>query len=126
MTAMLNPAPRWSHARGNTVVPSRWQATHGLLDGCEIEPIVGVVIEHLENIQMRTPGQMVDAGGLVAAEVRLVLQQLTGGIYQPAVHVVMWSDSTAQITNFPLNEGTHHVWLFYTPGHFDLIHRSAT
>ena len=27
MTAMLNPAPRWSHARGNTVVPSRWQAT---------------------------------------------------------------------------------------------------
>jgi len=99
---------------------------HGLLDGCEIEPIVGVVIEHLENIQMRTPGQMVDAGGLVAAEVRLVLQQLTGGIYQPAVHVVMWSDSTAQITNFPLNEGTHHVWLFYTPGHFDLIHRSAT
>ena len=27
MTAMLNPAPKWSHARGNTVVPSRWQAT---------------------------------------------------------------------------------------------------
>src|SRR5664279_1868111 len=27
MTAMLNPAPRWSHARGNTVVPSRWRAT---------------------------------------------------------------------------------------------------
>ena len=27
MTAMLNPAPRRSHARGNTVVPSRWQAT---------------------------------------------------------------------------------------------------
>jgi hypothetical protein len=27
MTAMLNPTPRWSHARGNTVVPSHWQAT---------------------------------------------------------------------------------------------------
>ena len=27
MTAMINHAPRWSHARGNTVVPSRWQAT---------------------------------------------------------------------------------------------------
>src|SRR6476620_10863545 len=24
---MLNPAPRWSHARGKTVVPSRWQVT---------------------------------------------------------------------------------------------------
>ena len=27
MTAMINHAPRWSHARGNAVVPSRWQAT---------------------------------------------------------------------------------------------------
>ena len=27
MTAMLTLAPKWSHARGNTVVPSRWQAT---------------------------------------------------------------------------------------------------
>jgi len=27
MTAMINHTPRWSHARGNTVVPSRWQAT---------------------------------------------------------------------------------------------------
>lgn len=24
---MLNTAPRWSHARGKTVVPSGWQAT---------------------------------------------------------------------------------------------------
>ena len=27
MTAMLTLAPKWSHARGNTVVPSGWQAT---------------------------------------------------------------------------------------------------
>ena len=24
---MLDNTPKWSHARGNTVVPSRWQAT---------------------------------------------------------------------------------------------------
>lgn len=33
MTAMLNPAPRWSHTRGNTVVPSSWQATTNTLVG---------------------------------------------------------------------------------------------
>ena len=27
MTGMLNTAPQWSHARGNAVVLSRWQAT---------------------------------------------------------------------------------------------------
>ena len=41
MTAMINHTPRWSHARGNTVVPSRWQATrvtqydqHSVRCGC--------------------------------------------------------------------------------------------
>ena len=26
---MLTDTTKWSHARGNTVVPSRWQATSG-------------------------------------------------------------------------------------------------
>jgi hypothetical protein len=28
---MLDNTSKWSHARGNTVVPSRWQMTPGLL-----------------------------------------------------------------------------------------------
>ena len=30
---MLTYTPRWSHARGNTVVPSPWQATPGEVVG---------------------------------------------------------------------------------------------
>jgi hypothetical protein len=32
---MLNNTSKWSHARGNEVVPSRWQATSGLLGCCD-------------------------------------------------------------------------------------------
>src|SRR5664279_241543 len=40
MTVMINYAPRWSHARGNTVVPSRWQAT-GVFGGQRVGGLRG-------------------------------------------------------------------------------------
>ena len=46
MTGMLNTAPQWSHARGNAVVPSPWQATTvgegpGSFDGRARPEVVG-------------------------------------------------------------------------------------
>jgi hypothetical protein len=35
---MLTHTSRWSHARGNEVVPSRWQTTHG--DYSSVRPLV--------------------------------------------------------------------------------------
>jgi len=85
----------------------------------EIEGMVNTVQDHLAAQGLRNVGQDIDAGGLVAAEVRRVLGELLGG-FDPQVHIVM-ADPVTGWTEFTANAGTHPVYLQYTPGHFDLL-----
>lgn len=85
----------------------------------QIENMVDAVQEHLAAQGLRNVGQDIDAGGLVAAEVRRVLGDLLGG-FDPQVHIVM-DDEVNGWTEFTANAGADPVYLQYTPGHFDLL-----
>lgn len=91
----------------------------GYIGNGEIEDMVDTVQIHLAAQGLRNVGQDIDAGGLVAAEVRRVLAELLGG-FDPQVHIVM-DDEVNGWTEFTANTGTEPVYLQYTPGHFDLL-----
>jgi hypothetical protein len=94
---------------------------YNLIEEEQIEIIVSAIQDHLSFVRLRTRGQMINAGGLVGAEVRRVLQILTGQLFDPRIRVVEWSTDRLSLTDFQVNDGNMPVWLFYTPGHFDLI-----
>jgi hypothetical protein len=76
----------------------------------------------LESEKLRAPGEMIDAGSVTAAQVRHILFTLYKD-FDPTVHIVMWNRNNGQIANYLTNAGTQDVWLYYTPGHFDLIRK---
>lgn len=96
------------------------QRLYNLLPADQIENMVDTVQEHLGSIGLRQVGQDIDAGGLVAAEVRRVLAQLLAG-FDPLVHIV--THANGLLTQFVANHGNSPVYLYYTPGHFDLLDR---
>ena len=58
---MLANTSRWSHAHGNTVVPSRWQATGGMglpgaASGRPPGSMLGHLFESLATLCIRVPG----------------------------------------------------------------------
>lgn len=93
-----------------------------VIDADQIENFVSAIGDHLAFVNLRHRGQMIDAGGLVAAEVQRVLQVLSGQHFSPEIHIVMWNDE-GLLTDFQVNHGTYPVWLYYSPGHFDLINK---
>lgn len=98
---------------------------HHLIEPERIETLVSALQDHLSFVNLRDRGQMINAGGLVAAEVRSALSQLLGTVFDPMVHVVMIDPNTGMLTDFTVNVGSQHVWLLYSPGHFDLIDRAT-
>lgn len=97
---------------------------YGVLEEGQIENIVSAISDHLANVNLRTRSEMINAGGLVAAEVRRVLSTLIGQNFDPEVHIVMWDGSVGQIVDFSANIGTQPVWLYYTPGHFSVLRKT--
>jgi hypothetical protein len=100
-------------------------AHDGIIEAGEVEGLVAAITGHLVAVGIRMDGQMIDAGGLVAAEVRRVIAQLTdhvmdGGI-DVGITVVQWDVVNGGLTEFQANQGTYPVTLLYTPGHFDVI-----
>ena len=97
--------------------------THG-----GIEAIVDAVLGRLDNVHLRTRRQMVDAGGLVAAEVRRVVQQLTAGPghqgFDPQVTIVMSDHQQQDLVEFQANDGVHPILLFFSNAHFEVVQRA--
>jgi hypothetical protein len=93
----------------------------GFIDD-EEESAVEVIQDELESEKLRAPGEMIDAGSVTAAQVRHILFTLYKD-FDPTVHIVMWNRNNGQIANYLTNAGTQDVWLYYTPGHFDLIRK---
>lgn len=91
----------------------------GHLDAADIEGCVNAVQRHLAETGLRIGNQNIDAGGLVAAEVRRVLHEMLQG-FDPQVHIVMQNQHGIW-TDFIANMGATAVYLRYTPGHFDLL-----
>ena|SRR5664279_4326751 len=57
MTVVINHAPKWSHARGNTVVPSRWQATIRTLNPSMVPIEVMLGVSRCHNLEHRNVEQ---------------------------------------------------------------------
>jgi hypothetical protein len=89
--------------------------------GGQVENLVGAITDHLAHIGIRSPNQMIDAGGLAAAEVRHSLSQLMGGMAQtPRVEIVI-RDPRGGYARFTANDGDYLVILLHTGAHFDLL-----
>lgn len=91
---------------------------HNVIDPAAIEEMVNAVQDHLGSVGLRRAGEDIDAGGLVAAEVRRVLADLLNG-FNPQVHIV--TQGADGLTTYVANGGNTKVYLYYTPGHFDLL-----
>ncbi|UFJ39385.1 hypothetical protein LOK74_15050 [Brevibacillus humidisoli] len=85
----------------------------------QIEHIVQAISDHLAHVGLRTAVDFIDAGGLVAAEVRRVIGLLTGTNRTPSVEIVMQGPNG--YTRFVASQGDYRVILLYTPGHFSLL-----
>lgn len=93
---------------------------YNLLPAHEVEAMVDTVQDHLGSVGLRQQGQAIDAGGLVAAEVRRVLAQLLNG-FDPQIHIV--TQTPDGLATYVANAGAMPVYLYYTPGHFDLLNQ---
>lgn len=85
----------------------------------EIEHAVSAISDHLASINLRVGSQMIDAGGLVAAEARRVILELYG--VDVGVTIVTWNHDQRQFVHYVANNGAVQLTLFSTPGHFDLL-----
>lgn len=91
-----------------------------------VEYWVDTVTDHLQHTGLRVGAQEIDAGGLVAAEVRLAIFELTGGAHlggvDVGVRIVQWDGHLGAFQQYMANMGTGPlITLLYTPGHFDLL-----
>lgn len=98
---------------------------NGALKG-SIETWVETFTDHLKSIDLRMEGEMIDAGGLDAAEVRRAISELTRTESLPqgvdvGIRIVQWDPEQEQIVSFDANQGIYQITLLYTPGHFDLL-----
>lgn len=93
--------------------------TPGVADD-QIENLVGAISDHLAHIGIRSANQMIDAGGLAAAEVRHALSQLMGHALTPRVEIII-RDPRGGYARFTANEGDYTVILLHTGAHFDLL-----
>lgn len=89
-------------------------------DEHQIENLVDAISDHLAHIGIRSPNQMIDAGGLAAAEVRHALSQLTGLALTPRVEIVI-RDPRGGYARFMANDGDYDVILLHSGAHFDLL-----
>lgn len=100
-------------------------ARRGIIPENQIENLVAAIADHLNAADLRIETEMIDAGGLAAAEVRRTIAQLTehlvdGGV-DIGITVIQWDSAREQVTAFQANQGTYQMVLLYTPGHFDLL-----
>lgn len=84
-----------------------------------IETAVDTISDHLENIGLRVGLQMIDVGGLVAAEARRAIMELYN--IDVGVTIVTWNHDQSQYVRYVANNGSVSLTLFSTPGHFDLL-----
>ncbi|MEX3020896.1 hypothetical protein AB4K05_15005 [Kluyvera sp. STS39-E] len=84
-----------------------------------IENAVSVISDHLESIHLRVGSQMIDAGGLVAAEARRAILELYN--VDVGVTIITWNYDLGRFVDYSANDGAVQLNLFSTPGHFDLL-----